>query len=850
MQDSKTSRPGFFNRLIKLGIKLSLLFFVLGAVTTAGIYLYISPNLPAVDSLKDIRFQVPLRVYSADGKLMGEFGEKRREPLSYEQIPEHMVNAVVGAEDDRFFEHPGVDYHGLLRAVAVFVTTGRKAQGGSTITMQVARNFFLSREKTFLRKFSEILLALRIEQSLSKQEIIALYLNKIYLGNRAYGVGAAANIYYGKDIKSLNVSQLAMIAGLPKAPSRYNPIINPTRALQRRNYVLGRMHALGYIDKAVYDKAISRSVTAELHQNGIELDAPYAAEMVRNEMFSRYGADAYTEGYSVYTTLQSRLQNKATRSLQYNLLAYEERHGYRGAEQKLDELDFSEPSEWQAVLAKVSTYPILEAGVVIEVKEDSALVYMNNNQIVHICWRGLKWAAPYIDGNRVGFSPKEASEILTVGDVVRLYDAGGGRWSLGQIPEVEGALVSVNVKNGGIQSIVGGYDFYHSKFNRAAQAKRQPGSNFKPFVYSGALEKGYTAATLINDAPVVFNDSGLEESWRPENYSGKIFGETRLREALVKSRNLVSIRILQDIGIKYAINYAKRFGFDPSELPKDLSLALGSATLTPLEVVRGYAAFANGGYLVETHLIDRIIGPQNDLLYKANPPTVCPKCELAAAAEEIGKDPSGETNMVSIEEMGVLSNQMSGGESAEINGDSNNNEPVVNLAKRIVSPQNVYIMTTILREIIQRGTGRRARVLKRDDLAGKTGTTNDQRDAWFSGFNAEVATTAWVGFDKPHPLGDNESGARAALPMWITYMREALKDVPETPLVQPPGIVTVRIDPETGLRANAGLEGAIFESFRTEHVPKQMTDDTPRSQANEESNGTEGGDSEPPEQLF
>ncbi len=831
------AKPGFFKRLIKFGIKATFILFVLGSVTTAGVYLYISPNLPAVDGLKDIRFQVPLRVYSADGKLMGEFGEKRREPLTYEQIPDSMVYAVVGAEDDRFFEHPGVDYHGLLRAVFVFATTGRKAQGGSTITMQVARNFFLSREKTFLRKFSEILLAIRIEQTLTKQDIITLYLNKIYLGNRAYGVGAAANIYYGKSISELNVSQIAMIAGLPKAPSRYNPIVNPTRALQRRDYVLRRMFELGYINSKVFEVAAAKPVTALLRQKGIELTAPYAAEMVRNEIFGRFGEDAYTEGYTVYTTLQSRLQAKANRSLQYNLLAYEERHGYRGPEKQLDELVFSEPEEWQAVLNQISTYPILKAGVVIEVKEDSILVYLKSGRIAHVCWRGLKWAGAYIDGNRPGPAPKTADEIAAVGDIVRLYDAGGGRWSLGQVPKVEGALVSVDVKNGAIHAIVGGYDFYHSKFNRATQAKRQPGSNFKPFVYSGALEKGYTAATLINDAPVVFNDSGLEESWRPENYSGKVFGETRLREALVKSRNLVSIRILQDIGIKYAINYVKRFGFDPSELPKDLSLALGSATLTPLEVVRGYAAFANGGYLVETHLIDRIIGPDDELLYQANPPTVCPKCELAALAEKMSADPSGVTDMVSL---------------GEASADQENNKPVVNLAKRIVSEQNVYIMTTILREIVQRGTGRRAKVLKRNDLAGKTGTTNDQRDAWFSGFNSEIATTAWVGFDKPHPLGDYEVGSRAALPMWITYMREALKGMPETPLMQPPGIVSVRIDPVTGLRANAGFKGAIFESFRTDHVPKQMAENQRPQNNVDNMDGDEiiDEDNESPDQLF
>jgi len=822
-QETTVAKPGFLKRFITFAVKASLVLFVLGSVTAAAVYLYISPTLPTVEGLKDIRFQVPLRVYSADGKLMGEFGEKRREPLTYDEIPEHMVHAVVGAEDDRFFEHPGVDYHGLLRAVFVFATTGKKAQGGSTITMQVARNFFLSREKTFLRKFSEILLALRIEQSLTKQEIVALYLNKIYLGNRAYGVGAAANIYYGKNINELDVAQLAMIAGLPKAPSRFNPIVNPTRALQRRNYVLRRMLELGYIEKDVFEKAVRRPVTAKLYQKGIELSAPYAAEMVRNELFSRFGDEAYTGGYSVYTTIKSRLQSKANRSLQYNLLAYEERHGYRGPEKNLDELEYAEPSDWLAALSQLDSYPLLKAGVVIEVNDDSILVFLENGRIAHVCWRGLKWAGAYIDGNRAGPAPKSAAEIVAVGDVVRIYDAGGGRWSLGQIPEVEGALVSIDVKNGAIQAIVGGYDFYHSKFNRAAQAKRQPGSNFKPFVYSSALEKGYTAATLINDAPVVFSDSGLEESWRPENYSGKVFGETRFREALVKSRNLVSIRILQDIGIKYAINYVKRFGFDPSELPKDLSLALGSATLTPLEVVRGYAVFANGGYYVDTYLIDRIIGPDGELVYQANPLTVCPACELemASVVDEVDSNPllAAQTGVEAVNPETALDDE---------------DKPVINQAKRVIDEQNVYIMTTILRDIIQRGTGRRARVLKRSDLAGKTGTTNDQRDAWFSGFNGEIATTAWVGFDNPHPLGDYESGARAALPMWISYMREALKDVPETPLIQPPGIVSVRIDPLTGLRADASFKGAIFESFRMDYAPKQMVE-SPRLPASTES---------------
>jgi len=822
----KTSKR---KKLFKFIIYLFLTGSLAGAAAVTAIYLYISPNLPSVQSLKDVQFQVPLRIYSADDKLMGEFGEKRRLPLRFNQFPEHLVHAFLGAEDDRFFVHPGVDYHGLLRAVKVMATTGEKAQGGSTITMQVARNFFLSTEKTFLRKFSEILLALQIEQELSKEDILSLYLNKIYLGNRSYGVGAAARVYYGRDIDKLTIAEMAMIAGLPKAPSRYNPIVNPDRALIRRNYVLRRMLELEYIDDNSFKTEVSRPVTAKLSSQSIELEAPYAAEMVRKEMVERYGNEAYTGGYTVHTSVVSNLQRMANQAVRYNLLAYEERHGYRGAEDHLDTLEYSEPEAWGNRLRKVDDHPLLEAAVVIEVNEDSILAYLENGRIVYVCWRGLKWAAPYVNGNIVGAKPKNAHQILSEGDVIRLYDAGKGRWSLGQVPEVSGAIVSLDVKNGAIQSIVGGYDFYRSKFNRATQAKRQPGSNFKPFVYSAALEKGYTAATLINDAPVVFNDPGLEEAWRPENYSGKIYGPTRLREALVKSRNLVSIRILRSVGIKYAINYVKRFGFNPSELPRDLSLALGSASLTPLEVVRGYASLANGGYLIEPFIIDRIVGPNTELLYQSNPPTVCPKCEKAIAAEDIGDDPSGETEMISLIE----------------SEDAVDDQAVINLAKRIVPAENVYIMTTILRDIVKRGTGRRAKVLKRNDLAGKTGTTNDQRDAWFSGFNGDVATTAWVGFDDSHPLGDQETGARAALPMWINYMREALKGLPEKPLIQPPGIVTVRIDPESGMLAGSDIPKAIFESFRKQYVPKQTAEAKFSSKS-----GSKEEDFDMPEQLF
>jgi len=822
-------KPSLIKRLFKFSVYSTIFGFFAVAIVIAGLFLYITPNLPSTHSLKDVRFQVPLRVYSEDNKLMGEFGEKRRIPLRYAEVPENLVHAVLGAEDDRFFEHPGVDYHGILRAIMVMATTGKKAQGGSTITMQVARNFFLTREKTFLRKFSEIFLALQIEQELSKEEILSLYLNKIYLGNRSYGVAAAASVYYGKDINKLNLPQLAMIAGLPKAPSRYNPIVNPKRALLRRDYVLRRMLDLRYISQAEYDVAVNQPVTAKIHSQRIELDAPYAAEMVRKEMIERFGNDAYTEGYKVHTTVNAKLQAKANRAVQYNLLAYEERHGYRGAEDHLDVFEYDDPESWKKALKAYDNYPLLQSAVVIDVNDDEVYAFSKDGNVIRICWRGLKWAAPYVNGNIVGAKPKTAHQILSPGDVIRAYDAGKGRWSLGQIPEVEGAMVSLNSLNGGIQSIVGGFDFYHSKFNRVTQAKRQPGSNFKAFVYSSALEKGYSAASLINDAPVVFNDPGLEESWRPENYSGKFFGPTRLREALVKSRNLVSIRILRSVGIKYAINYVKRFGFDTNTLPKDLSLALGSATLTPLEIVRGYAAFSNGGYLVDPHIISRILGPQGELIYEANPPTVCPKCTLADAAEQIDDDPTGQMTMVGLRDAASRSQS----------------QPIVNLAKRIVSAENVYIMTTIMQDIIKRGTGRRARVLKRSDIAGKTGTTNDQRDAWFSGFNGEIATTAWVGFDQPHPLGDFESGARAALPMWIDYMRLALKSSDEKPLMQPEGIVTVKIDPETGLLAPAGFPNAIFESFRKQNVPAQSAESKVSNKSD-----SKGESFDMPEQLF
>jgi len=782
------------------------------------IELVIVPDLPSTDVLKDVRFQVPLRVYSRDLRLIAEFGEKKREPMEYQEFPKLMINAVLAAEDSRFFEHSGVDYFGLLRAVVYLVKTGEKGQGGSTITMQVARNFFLSREKTYLRKLNEIMLAFKIEGELNKEDILSLYLNKIYLGNRAYGVAAAAQVYYGQPVDQLSIAQMAMIAGLPKAPSRYNPIVNPVRALSRRNYVLNRMHELEFISDEQYKEAIDTVDDAQLHGLSKEVAAPYVAEMVRAEMVERYGEVVYSDGFNVVTSIDSRLQAKANQAHREALLAYDRRHGYRGPLSRNQLEESSNEEQWMNLLREHQEINGLLPALVIQVVDQSAIVFEPRRGMLRIDWPGLEWAVPSMEDGRVGSAPKLASDILARGDVVLITEEEEDQWFLAQVPLVEGALVSLDPNDGARRALVGGFDFQSSKFNRVTQAERQPGSNFKPFTYSAGLEKGFTPASLINDAPVVFEDEGLEATWRPENYSGKVFGPTRLREALVHSRNLVSIRLLRTIGIGYAINYVSRFGFDKKRLPKDLSLALGSGAVTPLEIVTGYAVFANGGYRVVPYFIDSIQNPDGDIDYQALPFTACEWCEDKIKEEE----------------------ELKSSKNLFVGPPVKEEMMPVNIAPRVLTPQNAYLMRTMMMDVIRRGTGIRARVLNRPDIAGKTGTTNDQQDAWFSGYTSDVVTTSWVGFDKPHPLGDNETGGRAALPMWIDYMRTALKDLPVKPLKQPTGLVTVRIDPVTGLLAGADNPDAIFETFRVENVPQQHAEtvtgsgaageETPRAQ--------------------
>ncbi|MFC1749217.1 penicillin-binding protein 1A [Pseudomonadota bacterium] len=812
-------------RTLISGVALGLL----GAATAVGTYYYVAPQLPSVEVLKDVRFQVPLQVYTSEGMLIAEYGSKKRTPLEYEQIPESMINAILSAEDDRFFKHPGVDYQGILRAVFELVRTGKKSQGGSTITMQVARNFFLSREKTYMRKLNEIFLSFKIEQELSKEQILALYLNKIYLGNRAYGVGSASQIYYGKPIDELSLAQYAMVAGLPKAPSRYNPIANAERALIRRDYVLKRMHELGHISQSEYVQAKNEPVSAGIHQAAIDIQMPYIGEMVRNHMYDQFGEDAYTNGYNVYVTVNPRLQQAAQDALRRALLDYDRRHGYRGA---IDSIEFNADTDVSDVLKQlknISKVGNIKPALVYYLHEQSALALLTDGSVVTIPWEGLSWAAPYIDANQKGPAPGVAADILKPGEVIYVQQIDADNWYLAQVPEVAGAIVSLSPKDGSIQALTGGFDFFHTKFNRAVQAKRQPGSSFKPFVYSAALEKGFTTASIINDAPVVFDDSGLESSWRPENYSGRIYGPTRLREALIRSRNLVSIRLLQSIGINYTINYASQFGFDQERLPRDLSLSLGSAAVTPLELASAYTTFANSGFKLDPYFIKRIEDSKGEIIFEANPAIACLECEQERLAlEKIGIDPHEQDSEDGVVDIG----------SGEAPAEKISPQPI--LAKRIIPQQNTYLVTSMMRDVIKRGTGRRALALKRKDLAGKTGTTNDQRDAWFTGFNADMVTISWTGFDDATPLGNKETGSRAALPMWIDYMKEALRDMPETPLVEPPGLITVRIDPKTGLLANTQQKDAIFETFRANHVPERRAPESDESIPTPNNNGDNG----------
>ena len=815
--------PSFIKILLKwtliVGTSLSI-------ALVAYIKLTIIPSLPNPSLLANIQLQTPLKVYSSDGLLIAKFGEKKRIPVTFQEIPQIQINAFLAAEDKDFFQHSGVDVFGLARAASQLILTGKKKQGGSTITMQVARNFFLSKKKTYTRKLREIILSLIIEQQLSKQDILTLYLNKIYLGHRSYGIAAAAEVYYSKKLSELSLAQQAMIAGLPKAPSAYNPITNPQRALTRRNYVLNRLLSLNYINQPEFDKALAEPISARLHSASVELKASYVAEMVRNKMYRLYGDDIYTTGMNVYTTINSLHQNAANHAVKNALHQYDRRHGYRGILAHVELSDQDIQSKEFKPLSKYKTIGETEPALVTSLENQRIHVLNRDKQTIKIEWDDLKWAWPYINENKQGKKPTTASDILAVGDIIRIRKkTPNDGFELAQVPNVSGSLVAITPHNGALTALVGGYDYYHSKFNRATQSKRQPGSGFKPILYSAALSKGYSTSTLINDAPVVFDDAGLEQQWRPENYSGKFFGPTRLREALTHSRNLVSIRILRDIGINYVRNFATRFGFNADALPKNLSLSLGSGSANPYQMATAYSVFANGGFRVEPFYIERITSYSGEELFHANPlsaPILSNKPKVTDS--HISKTHSlPDTELETINTVEKLIEQTP--ETIQAT------KPII--AERVISPQLNFLINSLLRDVVKRGTGRRALSLGRTDLAGKTGTTNDQRDAWFNGFNPSLVAVSWVGFDNSKPLGNKETGGRAALPIWMEFMREALKDTPNIPLAQPNNIVGLLIDPETGLKTTPSNQKAIIEYFRQNNVP---TDSNNNEQTNNSDN--------------
>lgn len=754
---------------------LMSLFFLL-IVAGSLLYLYLESQLPNVDSLKTVQLQVPLQIFSKEGLLIQEYGEKKRIPVTYDEIPPTLIHALIATEDQRFFEHPGVDVMGLGRAAVSMLKTGTKSQGGSTITMQVARNFFLSRKKTFLRKFNEIMLAIKIDRELSKEKILELYLNRVYLGNRAYGVGAAAMVYFGKSLKDLNLAELAMIAGLPQAPSTQNPIANPLAAKKRRDHVLERLLEEHYINEEQYQNAVNQPITAKYHGTNIKVKAPYVAEMIRQSLYDNFGPEAYTKGYKVYTTIDGKLQNTANEVVEKNLIDYDHRHGYRGPIANIGEKDSQSPKIRQKYLRQYPELNTLIPAVVTEVREKEATAALQNGQIIIIPWEGMSWARPALKrGGWVGKSPTKAQQVVAAGDIIYVHPTEKS-WQLAQIPEAESAMVAMNPKNGAIEVLVGGFNFSKSKFNRATQSSRQPGSSFKPFVYAAALNNGYNLATLINDAPIVVDDPSQPNLWRPHNVNLKFNGPTRLKQALVQSKNLVSIRILDDIGIDYTIDFLTRFGFNKKSLPRALSLALGSLSISPMDLTTAYAVFANGGYKVEPYLIDHITDADGKILLQAKPSVVCDPCD---------KDKVDAST----------------------------------LAPRVISEDIAFLMNTALRDVIQHGTGRAARVLNRQDIAGKTGTTNDQVDAWFAGFNSNLVVTTWIGFDNPKSL--HEYAANLALPLWIDFMKVALKDKPETELKQPENVIAVRIDPVSGLLAKPNQENGIIEYFRQNEVPSE-----------------------------
>jgi len=821
---SRRHSGGWVGKLFKWLAISAISLGILAAIGVGYLYYTIAPNLPDVQQLREVQLQMPLRVYTAEGDLIAEYGEKRREPVMISEVPESLKNSIIAAEDQHFYSHPGVAWQGLVRAAVYLVKTGRKGPGGSTITMQVARNFFLSNERTYDRKIREIFLSFKIESELTKDEILELYINKIYLGNRAYGFAAAAKVYYGKPISELELAESAMLAGLPKAPSRYNPIVNPERALLRRDYVLGRLAALDLISGSEHDIARALPVTAKPHYAKPEAEAHYVGEMARARVQKLFGENWANAGYNVYTSIRSADQKAANVALRDALYDYERRHGYTGPIDQLDEETLADPTLRSERLSELSDPGDLQPAAVLSLQDNTATVFTEFGDEHVLPFEDVEWARTRISVDQRGKEITQVEEVLAVGDVIALQVREDGTVRFVQEPVVEGAFVAMEPTTGEITALVGGYDYYRSKFNRVTQARRQPGSTFKPFIYSAALEAGDTPATIYNDAPVVFHDDALEGEWRPSNYSGRFFGPTRLREALVKSRNLVSVRVLREIGIPFAVDYAQRFGFKEENLPPDLSLALGSAAVSPLELSSAFSVFANGGYRVPAHFIERVEDPRGNVLYSTPKVVFCNDCDPNFAnpldAELLDEPDSGAASPDDDTVAALRDEDATAEESAAASLELKKVLLDTVDAPRVIDERNAFIMTSMMREVVQRGTARRAgEALKRGDLAGKTGTTNNQLDAWFVGYNPTRVATAWIGSDGLDPLGRGEAGGVAALPMWTRFMAQTVTGSPEIEFKTPEGIETLRIDRKSGEPA-AG-DNTMLEFFLADNLPDE-----------------------------
>ena len=833
-------------KVLKFFLKFFIGCFLCALVIAIAGYTYYSKDLPDVTTLKNVRLQTPLQILSKDGELIAIFGERRRTPLKYNEIPPVVVNAVIATEDARFYEHFGIDPVGIVRAMYIGLKQKGFSQGGSTITQQVAKNFFLTPEKSISRKAKEIILAIRMEKELTKEEIMTLYLNMINFGSRAYGVAAASYTFFGKTPEQLTIDEAALLAGLPNAPSAYNPISHPERARTRRDWVLGRMLDQSYITQSQYNEAISKPINVSYHAPQIEFSAPYIAEMARQFMYDKFGENAYTDGYKVYTTISKTDQLAAEQAVQKNIIDYDIRHGYRGPEKilwKNNEKAWDD-DQIQNTLKKYSCYSGMCPGVVTQSSDVEANVVLTDKSKIVIAFQDMKWARPFISDTKQGSFPKKVSDTLKPGQLIWVKKI-NDKWALAQIPAVNAALVSLDSDNGAIKAIVGGYDFYLSKFNRATQALRQLGSNIKPFIYTATLEKGLTMATLLNDAPIVRSTGSA--TWRPKNSPPSYAGPLRLRIGLGMSKNVMMVRALRAVGIEYVANYLERFGFPKENISLNESLALGSASFTPLQVARAYSVIVNGGYLISPYLIEKIEDNNgSDVIYQHQPLIACKNC-----TDEVINTESTPVSLNNVEnEIDESGNEEP--EQANLKSDDNMVLPNINLDNKATdvtpkyAPQTInsglaFIMKDGLRSIVfggsnWQGTAWRVKALGRKDVGGKTGTTNESKDVWFSGFGGNIVTTVWMGFDDHRrKLGRTiraEAGAVTANPVWVDYMKIALQDVPITEDTKPENVISVTIDQKTGLLPQSGsktmseyfIKGTEPTSYATQEVDTSVTD--------------------------